>query len=46
MQDYAALEGLGLQFVIAVNPASQAKLAQRLARDGHRVLPWPQALAW
>jgi len=45
MEDYAALAGRGLQFVIAVNPASQARLAERLTRDGHRVLPWPPALA-
>ncbi len=45
MEDYAALAGRGMQFVIAVNPASQARLAERLTRDGHRVLPWPQVLA-
>lgn len=44
VEDYAALAGRGLQFVIAVNPASQQKLAERLRRDGHKVLPWPEGL--
>ena len=44
MRDYAALAGRRLQFVIAVNPASQAKLAERLTHHGHRVLPWPEGL--
>jgi 2-polyprenyl-3-methyl-5-hydroxy-6-metoxy-1,4-benzoquinol methylase len=43
--DYAALAGRRLQFVIAVNPAVQQRLADRLQRDGHRVLPWPPGLA-
>lgn len=44
VQDYAALVDKELQFVIAVNPATQTRLSERLKSDGHMVLPWPQAL--
>ncbi len=45
VEDYAALSGRSLQFVIAVNPAIQQTLAVRLTSDGHKVLPWPSAIA-
>lgn len=44
VEDYAAQADRQLQFVIAVNPAIQRKLADRLLADGHRVLPWPDAI--
>lgn len=43
--DYAALKGRPHRFLAAVNPAIQGLIAERLAADGHDVLPWPQALA-
>ena len=45
VKDYLALSGRSLQFVIAVNPAIQQTLADRLRGDGHKVLPWPSAIA-
>jgi SAM-dependent methyltransferase len=42
-----AYEGLDgpRQFLAAVNPAIQSQIAARLEADGHRVIPWPVALA-
>ena len=42
--DYGEVKGEPRQFIAVVNPALQARIAERLKRDDHRVVAWPSLL--